>query len=122
MNSNALDTVVVPAQELGFQTVFLKEHHWYAVRIAIHRHVQLKYIAAYRVAPIRAVTHVAEIAEIRRFNDEGKFVVKFKSAAREIGPIPLLTPLRAPQGPVYVRLYELRTAQSLEAAIDAAKK
>lgn len=46
-----LDTVVVPAQEDGFQEVFLGEHRWYQIRIHASMLPRIKYIAAYRPSP-----------------------------------------------------------------------
>jgi hypothetical protein len=98
------DTIVVPAKKDGFERVFLGENCWYAIRINAREIPKLKYIAAYRVAPISAVTHIAEIADVVPFQDSGKYLVKFKSKAVE-----LKTPVKlevgrlgsAPQGPRY---------------------
>lgn len=98
------DTIVVPAKKDGFERVFLGENCWYAIRINAREIPKLKYIGAYRVAPISAVTHIAEIADVVPFQDSGKYLVKFKSKAVE-----LKTPVKlevgrlgsAPQGPRY---------------------
>ena len=45
---------------------------------------RIKYIAAYRVAPISAVTHIAEILDIKPYKDTGKYVLIFKRPAQEI--------------------------------------
>ncbi len=87
--SNELfDTVVVPAQEDGFNRVFLGENSWYAIRMQAKHIPKLKYIAAYQVAPVGAITHIAEIQEIKPYEDSGKYIVKFKSKAKTITPIP----------------------------------
>ena len=78
------DTIVVPAKNDGFQRVFLGENCWYAIRINAREIPKLKYIAAYRVAPISAVTHIAEIAEVVPYQDSGKYLVRFKSKAVEL--------------------------------------
>jgi hypothetical protein len=98
------DTIVVPAKNDGFQRVFLGENCWYAVRINAREIPKLKYIAAYRVAPISAVTHIAEIADVVPYQDSGKYLIRFKSKAVE-----LKTPVKlevgrlgsSPQGPRY---------------------
>ena len=98
------DTIVVPAKKDGFERVFLGENCWYAIRINAREIPKLKYIAAYRVAPISAVTHIAEIADAVPYQDSGKYLVRFKSKAVE-----LKTPVKlevgrlgsAPQGPRY---------------------
>lgn len=82
------DTVVVPAREDGFQRRFISENCWFAIRINARHIPKLKYIAAYRVAPIGAITHLAEIESIAPYNTSGKYILKFKGAAETIGPIP----------------------------------
>lgn len=59
-----VDTIVVPAQEDGFQDTFLGENRWYAIRIHESMIPLIRYIAAYRVAPISAVTHWAPVNNI----------------------------------------------------------
>src|SRR5712692_105162 len=89
VDTSEFDTVVVPAREEGFQEVFLGENRWYAIRIHGTMRPQIKYIAAYRVAPVSAVTHIAPVKSIEPWKDTGKFVVNFTEPAREIGPIEL---------------------------------
>jgi hypothetical protein len=81
------DTVVVPARGEGFQKRFIEEHCWFAIRIGAKQLSKLKYIAAYQVAPIRAVTHIAEIASITPYENTGKYLLTFKGAAEKVGPI-----------------------------------
>jgi hypothetical protein len=59
-----IDTVVVPAQDEGFEQVFMGEDRWYKVRIHGRMIPKLKYAAVYRVAPTSAITHVAPISSI----------------------------------------------------------
>lgn len=83
------DTVIVPAKEEGFQRVFLGENAWYAIRIAGGMRPKLKHIAAYRSAPISAVTHVAPIDHIEPYGDGGKYKVVFAAPATALEkPIP----------------------------------
>jgi hypothetical protein len=82
------DTVVVPAREEGFQRRFIGENCWFAIRINARHIPKLKYIAAYRVAPIGAITHIAEIDTIVPYNNTGKYILRFKGPATVIGPIP----------------------------------
>jgi hypothetical protein len=86
--TESFDTVVVPAQEEGFNKVFVGENRWFAIRIGAKQMPKLKYIAAYQVAPIGAVTHVAEIQSIKPFENTGKYVLTFKNPAEKVGPIP----------------------------------
>lgn len=85
-----VDTVVVPAREDGFQQVFIGENRWYAIRLHGTMRPQVKYIAAYRVAPVSAITHVAPVRSIDPWKETGKFVVNFSQPAQEIRPIKLV--------------------------------
>lgn len=78
------DTLVVPAREDGFIAEFLGKKRWYAIRINSQNIQKLKYIAAYQVAPVSAVTHIAEIAEIVPYQNSGKYLINFKGAAKKI--------------------------------------
>ncbi len=80
---------MVPAREEGFQDTFLKENRWYAVRIHGTMRPQIKYIAAYQVAPQSAITYMAPVSSIEPWDETKKFVVNFAEPARKIGPIPL---------------------------------
>ena len=48
---------------------------------------KLKFIAGYQVAPVAAITHIAEIDAILPYNDTGKYLIKFKGPATAIVPI-----------------------------------
>ena len=113
------DTVVVPAREGGFKRTFLGEDRWYAIRIGAAMKERIKYIAAYQVAPISAVTHVAEVREIQPYQDSGKYEVIFAGPATEIRPVPIRDAKNSPQGPVYVREEDLVNAEYLEDALTA---
>ena len=88
--NDTFDTIVVPAREEGFKQHFLNEHEpcWFAVRINEKHIAKLKFIAAYQVAPVAAITHIAEIEDIVPYNDTGKRMIKFKGKATAIDPIP----------------------------------
>ena len=89
-DSDKFDTIVVPARDEGFQKRFIEEHCWFAVRINAMHLKKLKYIAAYQVAPVGAITHIAQIESIELYNDTGKYMIKFSSEATPITPIPRL--------------------------------
>ena len=111
------DTVIVPAREEGFKDVFIGQDQWYSIRLGAAIKDRLKYIAAYQVAPISAVTHIAEIEEIRPYKDTGKYLVIFKKSARKMTKhIPVKDNKYAPQGPTYVSRKDLLKATYLEDA------
>lgn len=109
------DTIVVPARVEGFRRVFIGENCWYSIRIGEKAIPGLKYIAAYQVAPVSAITHVAEIAEIKPYEDSGKYKVIFKTPAIEIQPIKLdPNDINSrPQAPRYTNYQKLKTARTL---------
>lgn len=111
-----IDTVVVPAREEGFQDTFLKENRWYSIRIHGTMRPQIKYIAAYQVAPQSAITYIAPVSSIEPLGDTKKFVVNFAEPARKIGPIPLKKngTVKAPQNLRYTNYERLVHAQSLD--------
>ena len=75
---------------------------------------KIKYIAAYQVAPVSAITHVAEVDTIVPYQKSGKYLLKFKSPASEIKHVKLNDSNRKPQGPVYVQYKNLLTAKDLD--------
>jgi len=81
------NTIIVPAQEDGFNEVFLGENCWYAIRIGGGKLNEIKYIAAYQTAPVSAVTHFAEVESIEPYGDGGKYKLNFVAPAKPIGPI-----------------------------------
>jgi hypothetical protein len=111
------DTIVVPAREDGFQETFLGENRWYQIRIHASMIPQTKYIAAYQVAPVSAITHWALVKNIEPWQDTGKFVVNFAEPAKEIGPIPLVPKSRrvkALQNARYTSFDRLQKAKTLD--------
>ena len=111
-----VDTIVVPAREEGFQEVFLGENRWYAIRLHASMIPQVKYIAAYQVAPISAITHWALVKDIQPWENTGKFVVNFVDSAKEIGPIPLVPTgrVKAFQSRRYTSFDRLQKAKTLD--------
>jgi hypothetical protein len=115
-----LDTVVVPAHEEGFKDTFLGENRWYQIRIHSSMLPKIKHIAAYQVAPISAITHVAPVERIAPWKDGPKYVLEFSEAAMPIGPIKLVPKpngiIKAPQAPRYTSYSRLKSAQNLDQA------
>jgi len=115
-----LNTIVVPAQEEGFQEEFINNQCWYAIRISASMLDKLKYIAAYQVAPLSAITYYAEIASIEKYADTNKYIVKFKGAAKPIKHIKLNTDKKgsAPQSPRYTSIEKLLKANNIAQVFD----
>jgi len=113
-----IDTIVIPAREDGFQEVFIGENRWWAIRIHSSMIPRIKYIAAYQVAPISAITHIAKVDRIERWKDTNKYVVYFKEPAKQIGPIELVPRgnVKAPQASRYTNLQRLEKAKILDDA------
>jgi len=113
-----VDTIVVPANEEGFEEAFLGENCWYAIRISKSMIGRIKYIAGYQTAPTSAITHYAEVAKIERYKDTDKFIIYFKDQAKEIGPFKLIPKpkgkVKAPQSPRYTTFNKLKNAKNLD--------
>jgi len=110
------DTIVVPANEDGFNEAFIGENCWYQIRISSSMLSRIKYIAAYQTAPISAITHFAEVARIEKYKDTNKYIIFFKEPAKEFGPIKLSGKKksgRAPQSPRYTSYRLLMKAKTL---------
>jgi len=109
-----LDTVIVPAQDDGFNKVFLGQNCWYAIRISGGKLDKIKFIAAYQSAPTSAITHWAPVQQIEPYGDNGKYRVVFSEPAKTIGPIPFGdAPQGSMQGPRYTSIKKLLNAQTL---------
>lgn len=109
------DTVVVPARAEGFQQRFINENCWFAIRINAKHIAKLKYIAAYQVAPVGAITHLAEVASVEPYGSTGKYLLRFKAAANIIGPIPRIEGSTVNmQSPRYALREKLLAAKSLD--------
>lgn len=113
-----IDTIVVPAREDGFKETFLGQNCWYAIRIHATMLSRIRYIAAYRVAPESAITHVAPVESIKQWRDTNKYILTFAAPAEPIGPIPLVPKgrVKAPQAPRYTARAKLMQARTLDDA------
>jgi hypothetical protein len=116
LDASEVDAVVVPAREEGFQETFLGENRWYEIRIHGTMRPQIKYIAAYRVAPVSAITHIAPVKSVEPWKDTGKYVVNFAEPAREIGPILLVKGgrVKSPYSLRYTTRERLLSAKTLD--------
>lgn len=118
IDSDLIDTIVVPAQEDGFRDTFLTENRWHEIRINATMIPKIKYIASYQVSPISAITYYAEVESIEPWKDGNKYVVNFKSSPKEIGPIKLIPKgkTKALQNSRYTSLNQLLNAKNLDEA------
>ncbi|MBE6313409.1 MAG: hypothetical protein E7079_00420 [Bacteroidales bacterium] len=110
-----IDTIVVPAQEDGFQSAFIESNAWWQIRISVSMLDKIKYIAAYRTAPISAITHIAEVDHIEKYKDTNKYILYFKEHAKEIPHIELDKDKKgvAPQASRYTTYVRLMSATKL---------
>jgi hypothetical protein len=118
------EVLVVPAQPEGFQRAYIGQNAWWAIRIAAKHRDNLKWVAAYQVNPIGAVTHLAEIDRIEPFGDEGKFKIYFKGPAAKLAkPIPYgKAPSGAMQGPRYCTKEALDSASTVSDLVTSARQ
>ena len=108
------DTVVVPAQQEGFESTFLGQNCWHAIRIAGGMLDKIKYIAAYQSNPVSAITHYAPVSQIEPYGESGKYKLVFSEKAKPIGPIAIGdAPTGSMQGPRYTTIDRLRKAKTL---------
>ena len=110
-----IDTIVIPAREDGFNEVFLDENCWYAIRLNSSMIPKIKYIAAYQVAPISAITYLAEVKSIEQWKDTNKYILYFTEPAEKIKKVPLGTSKgKAPQSPRYSSRDRILNAKSID--------
>jgi len=111
-----LDTIVCPAQEEGFNDVFLKEHRWFQIRIHPKRIPKIKYLAMYETAPVSAIRYVGSVKEIKPYKNTGKYEVVLDGPPTKIKPIKLSKeyPNLAPQASKYTIKKLIDQASKLE--------
>lgn len=110
-----IDTIVIPAREDGFKEVFIDQNCWYAIRLNSSMIPKIKYIAAYQVAPISAITHIAEVKSIEQWKDSNKYILHFTEPAESIKKIPLGSSKgKAPQSPRYSSRDRILNAKSID--------
>jgi hypothetical protein len=118
LDPSDVDTLVVPAREEGFKEVFLGEQMWGPIRIHESMLPKIRYVAAYQVPPVSAITHVAEVERIEPWGPSSKYMVYFKGPAQPVGPIPTRdTSVITPIGNRYTSFARLCRAHTLEEAL-----
>lgn len=115
-DADELDTIVVPAREDGFKEEFLQNERWFQIRISSAMLDKIKYIAAYQVAPVSAITYVAEVQRPEKYKDTNKYILYFKSGSlKKINAVGLGKKKgQAPQAPRYTSMRKLEKAKTLD--------
>ncbi len=119
VDTSDIDTVVVPAQEDGFNETFLGENRWYKVRLHSSMIPKIKHIAAYQVSPLSAITYVAPVESIEPWQDSGKYVLKFSKPATKLPQPVKLVPkgeVKALRSLRYTSYERLMNAKTMEEA------
>ena len=118
IDPSEIDTIVVPARKDGFEETYIGENCWYAIRIHASMIPKIKFIAAYQVAPISAITHIAEVESIEQWKDSNKYILRFEGPASKIGPIRLVPKgtVKALQNARYTSIDRLKSAKTLDDA------
>lgn len=113
-----IDTIVVPARDEGFEETFIGENCWYQIRIHGSMIPKIKYIAAYRVAPTSAITHIAPVKTIKQWKESNKYILYFSEPAKKIGPIKLVPKgkIKPPYASRYTSFERLQNAKTLDEA------
>ncbi|RPI19831.1 MAG: hypothetical protein EHM58_00115 [Ignavibacteriae bacterium] len=114
-NNEIFDTIIVPAQEWGFQYVLLEKNMWFIQRINEKNLKKLKFIAFYQTSPICAITYYSYIKGIKYNRDERHYDIFLKGKPIKIKPIELDKYKRylAPQSIKYIKFSKLKKAKKL---------
>ncbi|MHC4395250.1 MAG: hypothetical protein ACYS1A_06305 [Planctomycetota bacterium] len=118
IDPSEINTIVVPARKDGFEEVFIGENCWYSIRIHASMIPKIKHIAAYQVAPVSAITHIAKVESIEQWKDSNKYILRFTEPAKKIEPIKLVSKgiVKALQNSRYTSIEKLKNAKNLEDA------
>ena len=116
LDADELDTVVVPARKEGFEREFLANQRWFEIRISPSMLDKIRYIAAYQVAPVSAITYIAEVERIEKYKDTGRYILYFKRGSlQKLEKIPLGRQKElAPRNTRYTSRKKLETVRTLD--------
>jgi len=110
-----IDTIVVPAREEGFKNEFLANSNWFAIRLNSSMIPKIKYLATYQVAPISAITYIAEVKSIEQWKDTNKYILYFTEKPKKIKAVQLGKKKgKAPQNSRYTSKERLLKAKTLD--------
>ena len=110
-----IDTIVVPAREDGFNDTFLAKSQWYSIRLHSSMLPKIKYLATYQVAPVSAITYIAEVKSIEQYQDTNKYILYFTDKPKKIKSVKLgKNRGKAPQNGRYTSKERLLAAKSLD--------
>tara|TARA_B100000029_G_scaffold395823_1_gene393727 strand:+ start:536 stop:1537 length:1002 start_codon:yes stop_codon:yes gene_type:complete len=119
IDKSKFDTIIVPARKEGFERVFIGENRWWEIKFSKKMQPQIKYIAAYQTRPISQITHIAEIQNVKPWEDTLKYVVNFKAPAKKLSqPVKYIhggksKPLYCPRFAEYSKLMNAKTLDDL---------
>lgn len=116
-NLAEVDTIVCPARSEGFESVFMRQNRWYAIRISAAMIPQIKYIAMYETRPFSGIRWIGHVKEIRPYEDSDKFEVVLSQTVKLDNPV-VLTPEEkkkgiAPRAPRYSSMDLIRKAKKM---------
>lgn len=115
-DTRLFDTIVCPCSEDGFETAFVAENAWWAVRIGQPTIPKLKYIALYESAPISAIRAYAKITSIEPYPEHpGRYIIRHDGNIQYFAdPIQLGTNSSlALQGSRYYKLEDMKASKTL---------
>ncbi len=108
------DTIIVPTRNDTFEQVFLKGRCWYPVRLSKDMLGKVKWVAAYRSAPVSAITHIAKVSLVENCGQPGKYKLSFSKTPIQIKPVPFANARRCTmRGPRYTTKALLQEAAKL---------
>jgi hypothetical protein len=116
-NLAEVDTIVCPARSEGFESVFMNQNRWYAIRMSAAMIPQIRYIAMYETRPFSGIRWIGYVKEIRPYEDTDKFDVVLSQREKLANPV-VLTPEEkkkgiAPRAPRYSNMDLIRKAKEI---------